>query len=306
MITVVGESVVDYVPTAGGGVAARAGGSPANVARGLARLGRPVLLQTVIGDDEPGRLLRTSLSEDGVRLDPASLRPGPSSTARAHLDEAGRASYDLDIHWDPPELRLPAEATWWHTGSLATVLTPGAERVAVALRASAEAGVPNSIDLNVRDPLPFSAAQTLKHLLGLTADACVVKASEDDIALLAPGQEPRSVARRWLGRGRTILVVVTLGERGAWAATEHDEVEVGAPSVELVDTVGAGDTFMAALIDGLLPPAHQDPRGWRRVLDDGQQLAASIHRATVAAAICCEREGADPPTRAALRARVRG
>lgn len=305
MITVVGESVVDYVPTKAGGVAARPGGSPANVARGLARLGRSVLLQTVIGDDEPGRLLAASLSQDGVRLDPASRRPGPSSTAHAHLDGAGRATYDLDIHWDPAPLQVPAEARWWHTGSLATVLPPGAEQVSAALHAAAEAGLPTSIDLNVREPLPWPVEQTLDHLLGLAADAGVVKASEDDIALLVPGQDPREVARRWLGRGRTILVVVTLGERGAWAATRNDEIEVAAPKVELVDTVGAGDTFMAALIDGLLPLAGHGPQDWRECVDDAAELARRVRRATVAAAMCCEREGADPPSRAALRARAR-
>lgn len=305
MITVVGESVVDYVPTKGGGVAARPGGSPANVARGLARLGRSVLLQTVIGDDEPGKLLAASLSQDGVRLDPASLRPGPSSTAHAHLDEAGRATYDLDIHWDPSSLDLPNATRWWHTGSLATVLPPGAEQVAAALRAAAEAGLATSIDLNVREPLPWAVEETLEHLLGLAAEAQVVKASEDDIALLAPGQEPRDVARRWLNRGRTLLVVVTLGERGAWAATRNDETEVGAPRVELVDTVGAGDTFMAALIDGLHPLIGRGPRDWRELLEDAGELARRVRRATVAAAICCEREGADPPSRAILRARAR-
>lgn len=305
MITVVGESVVDYVPTKGGGVAAQPGGSPANVARGLARLGRSVVLQTVIGDDEPGRLLADSLSQDGVRLGPASLRPGPSSTAHAHLDEAGRATYDLDIHWDPAPLEVPEGTRWWHTGSLATVLHPGADQVSAALHAAAEAGLPTSIDLNVREPLPWPVEQTLDHLLALAADARVVKASEDDIALLAAGRDPREVTRSWLGRGRTVLVVVTLGERGAWAATRTDEIEVGAPKVDLVDTVGAGDTFMAALIDGLLPLTGQGPRDWRDALNDASELARIVRRATVAAAICCEREGADPPSRATLRARAR-
>ncbi len=305
LITVVGETVLDYVPTRGGGFAGRVGGSPANVARGLARLGRSVLLQTAIGDDEAGQLLTTCLGDDGVRVDPASLRPGHSSTARAHLDGAGRASYELDIHWDPGALPVPAGTTWWHTGSLATVMAPGAAQVETALRACRTTEVPTSIDFNVRDPLPWPADRTLRHLLGLARDACVVKASEDDVALLAPGQDPRVVARGWLGHGRTVLVVVTLGERGAWAATELDEIEVGTPAVQLVDTVGAGDSFMAALIEALLPPTGQDPKTWRQVLDDPRALAHGVHRANVAAAICCEREGADPPTRATLGARLR-
>lgn len=308
MITVVGESLVDFVPRPDGGIAAVPGGSPANVARGLARLGHPVLLRTVLGDDDDGRLIAESLRADGVQIDPASVRDVSTSTATAHLDAEGRATYDLDVHWAPGSIALHPDATWLHTGSLAVVLDPGRHDVLTLLGDAASSWLPVSVDLNLRDPLPWDAAHTLAQMDALAPHASVVKASDDDLALLRPGEDPRQVARRWFDGGRTALVVVTLGGRGAWAATRSIDVEVAAPRVSVVDTVGAGDTFMAALVAGLVEEGLDEvgEGGRMRSLEDVDTatLESVLWRAAVAAAMCCEREGADPPTVDELAARL--
>lgn len=292
LVCVVGEALVDYLPDAAGGRVARAGGSPANVARGLARLGRAVRLRTVLGHDEPGTWLLESLTGDGIDLDLSSVRPGPSSTALATLDGSGRASYELDVHWDCGPLTLDPRAGWLHTGSLAMVTPPGAADVERLLETAAGHGVPTSIDLNVREPLPWDLPTARAHLGQLARHATVVKASDDDLARLEPDRDAHEAARDWLRGTSTELVVVTHGARGAWAVTSHDTVEVAAPVVRLVDTIGAGDAFMAALIDGLLATPH--------ARHDSHRLAAILRRACIAAALCCEREGADPPTRGEL------
>lgn len=296
-VSVVGESVVDFLPDGRGGHLARPGGSPANVARGLARLGRPVRLRTALGEDEPGRLLFASLTGDGVDVDPASRRPGASSTAVATLDALGQARYEFDVHWDCGPLALAPSTAWLHTGSIATVRPPGAAEVERLLARAVALDVPTSIDLNVREPLPWDHATAHRHLRRLAGHATVVKASTDDLALLAPGRDPVHAARDWLAGASTQLVVLTLGPRGAWASTGADDIEAAAPAVRLVDTVGAGDAFMAALIDGLLasPPEQR----W-----EARRLTTTLRRACVAAAICCEREGADPPTQAELATRL--
>lgn len=309
MVLVVGESLVDELPAPGGDHRLVAGGSPANVARGLARLGRHVLLRTSIGDDDAGRMLVSSLAADGVKIAAGSHRTGPTSRAVATLDEDGRASYDLQVRWDPGEIEIPEAISWMHTGSLATVAPPGHVAVAAAVAAAAARELPISLDLNSRQPLPASPEQTLAWLDRLMRAATVVKASDDDLALLAPGQPWRDVARRWVDHGRTAFVVVTLGDHGAWVGASRAagsfEVLVPSPHVTVVDTVGAGDTFMAALIDGLLDCGPLTLSERTPVTLTPNQLEAVLTRACVAAAICCEREGANPPTEAELDARER-
>ncbi|MEU6344731.1 PfkB family carbohydrate kinase [Streptomyces sp. NPDC046977] len=124
---VVGEALADVVVDADG-ERAHPGGSPANTALGLARLGHRVELATRFGRDAYGELLRQHLTRSGVVLAPGSVSDGPTSTARAFLDEHGSAAYRFDIAWDPAPLRPPAVPGHVHTGSVATALEPGASR----------------------------------------------------------------------------------------------------------------------------------------------------------------------------------
>lgn len=299
---VVGEALVDVVLRPGAEPAEHPGGSPANVAIGLGRLGRRVDLLTWLGDDAHGDLVREHLAGSRVHVLTGDGGPDRTPVARAHLDADGAATYEFDLTWDLP--------TGWdagedapvvvHTGSIATVIAPGGEAVARLLEEH-RATSTLTYDPNLRPALMGSPEQTLPVVERLVALADVVKVSDEDLAWLHPGVAPVEVAQDWLGRGPS-LVVVTLGGDGALALTAGgDEVMVTAPPVEVADTVGAGDSFMAALVDGLwgadlLGAGARD----RLRAIDRPTVERVLVRCAAVAAITVSRAGANPPTRADL------
>ncbi|MFD7085976.1 carbohydrate kinase [Streptomyces sp. NPDC059918] len=317
---VIGEAVTDVLTGADGVRRARPGGSPANVALGLARLGHPVRLATRIGRDGPGRALHARLRGGGVVLTPGSFTDGATSTATARLDAAGRAHYTFDITWDlaPGALGGPAPAHV-HTGSIATALAPGADRVFAAAR-TARAGATVSYDPNIRPALLASADRERPRTERFVALSDVVKASEEDLGWLFPGRSPDETARRWVAGsgagGGPALVVVTLGGAGARVFWPAGRCEVPASPVEVADTVGAGDAFMAGLLSGLLrtgllacagpsgaPGAARARTALREATASAQldpRVGSSLALAARAAALTCTREGADPPTRSEI------
>lgn len=300
-LLVVGEALTDIVRAPDGTHRAHPGGSPANVALGLARLGHPVDLATRIGRDPYGRMIRTHLEDSGVRLTPGSESDAPTSTATAHLDPHGAARYDFDIRWDPPQpLRPPGPGGHLHTGSLATALAPGADRVR-ELIAEAPEGCTVSYDPNLRPSLLGSPARERAGVEDLVAAADVVKASEEDLAWLHPDEHPDAVAARWARQGPA-LVVLTLGAHGArayWGT--RGRLEVPPEPVAVADTIGAGDAFMAGLLSGLLTtgliggaaPRLPEAAGRDGVPPPG--LPHALRLAARAAAHTCARPGADPP-----------
>lgn len=299
---VVGEALVDVVLRPGAEPAEHPGGSPANVAIGLGRLGREVGLLTWLAGDAHGDLVREHLAGSGVAVLTGDSAPDRTPVARAHLDGDGVATYEFDLTWDLP-------ARWdegdgapvvVHTGSIATVIEPGGEAVARLLADRRDAST-LSYDPNLRPALMGSPEQTLPVFERLVALADVVKVSDEDLAWLHPGVPPVEIARDWLGRGPA-LVVVTLGGEGALAVTAAgDEVAVTAPPVQVADTVGAGDSFMAALIDGLWSAdlLGADARERLRAIDRPTVERVLVRCAQVAA-ITVSRAGANPPTRAEL------
>lgn len=293
-VLVIGEALVDVVEGR-----ATPGGSPANVAIGLSRLDVPAELTARFGTDVYGVLLAEHLAHNGVRLSSGTVDPTfRTSSATATLDGDGVASYDFDIDWRPPALRLPAGAAAVHTGSIATVLAPGAEEVREFVRSLAGEPVTVSLDPNARPTITPDAAHAWSAVTELAAHADLVKLSDEDCGFLQPGVPPEQVAGKLLAADRTRLVVITLGGEGALGVTADGPVRVPAPRVEVVDTVGAGDSFMSALIAGL----HQrDLLGPARL--NGLSAAALeevLAYAVGAAAITCTRPGADPPTTADL------
>ena len=197
---IVGEAVVDEVRTLDGTVTAHPGGSPANVALGLARLDRTVRLLTELGDDDYGRVVWDHLEASGVVVE---AQPAPrTSTARATLAADGSASYVFDIAWTltPDEPREDPTVGHVHTGSLASVLAPGASAVANLVRRH-RAGATTSYDPNVRPSLAGDhdvAVATVERLVSLSD---VVKASLEDMEWLSPGLDPADVAAEWCRRG---------------------------------------------------------------------------------------------------------
>ncbi len=277
------------------------GGSPANVALGLGRLGRSVALLTRLGDDDRGRRILAHLHDSQVRVLPESIAAPRTSTAVATLDAEGRASYDFDIDWRlPADIAVPLRAldgaAAVHTGSIATFLQPGGDAVRdliVAARGRATV----SYDPNARPALMGDPRTARERVQTFVAASDVVKVSDEDLAWLCPGTDPEDVAADWLERGPAV-VVVTRGADGAFAHCAAGRTEVPGLPITVADTVGAGDSFSAALLDHL---AGADLLGAERLealrAVDVEQVAAMLRHAVRVSAITCQRAGADPPWR---------
>ena len=288
-VLVIGEALVDVVEGH-----ATPGGSPANVAVGLARLDVPVELATRFGSDVYGVVLAKHLANNGVHLASGSVDPkARTASATATLDADGVASYVFDIDWRPPALRLPDGCVAVHTGSIATVLAPGAEAVRDFVRSLADAPVTVLLDPNARPSITPDAGAAWAAVRELASYADLVKLSDEDCGFLQPGRTAEEVAAGLLG-DRTRCVVVTLGGEGALGVTAAGTVRVPAPAVTVVDTVGAGDSFTSALIAGL---HDHDQLGPTRLAGAEAHVADVLGAAARAAAITCTRPGADPPTR---------
>jgi fructokinase len=311
VIVVAGEALVDLVAEDDGRFRAVPGGSPANVAVGLARLGVRTHMLARLGTGRFGRIIREHLSRNGVGLDLAVDSSEPATLAVVSLDADGRAAYDFyvdgtaDWGWSPAELpaSFPAETIAFCTGSLAVALEPGATVITDLMRRAAAAGVSVVLDPNLRPALLGERAAARRRLEAQIAVADVVKVSDEDLAWVAPEESAADVAARWLDLGPK-LVVLTRGADGAWAGTlDGARVDVAAYPIDVVDTVGAGDAFTAGLVDGLrrydlLGGEARDRLG--RCTDATVQ--AVVERATLVAGLTCARRGADPPTAAEVAA----
>jgi len=297
---VVGESLVDVVVPLRGPTTREPGGSPLNVAVGLARLDVPALMMTRFGDDDDGRRIGEHARASGVVFDPDSVKPGlVTSTSTAHLDADHAASYTFDLTWDLPPRELPDDATGLHIGSLGAVLPPGNQVVRDLVRQAEDAELFVSYDPNVRPAFVGDAADCWQQVLELSHRARLVKVSEDDLRLLHPDTPLDEPAAALLG-GTAELVVVTHGARGATAYREGGCIEAPGCPVDVVDTVGAGDSFMAALIAVLLEWEVAGPgRDRLRALDE-DRLRTLLVAAGRAAAVTCGRRGPDPPRRSEL------
>lgn len=264
-VLVVGEALVDIVD-AEGQVTSHVGGSPANVAIGLGRLGRSVTLLTQIGDDPSGEQIRAHLAESHVILS-ASAASRRTSTATARIQPGGHATYEFDIAWDAFTAPVLPPPRIIHTGSIATFLEPGATAVRDLLRAYA--GKEITFDPNIR-PALVGPQPTALRVFEETVRLCtVVKMSDEDAAFLYPDADVDEVVDTVLSLGAQ-LAVMTRGPRETTLATERDRVRVESFPVSVVDTIGAGDTFMASLIDSLLA---RPPLGADQLAQMGQEAA---------------------------------
>ena len=297
-LLVVGEALVDVVTDANGESAEHVGGSPANVAVGLARLDHPVDFATWLGHDDRGERIAAHLRRHGVNLLEESFGPSPTSVAVATLDQQGAATYDFDLHWDLPEVTLPEGTGHVHTGSIATVLQPGAQSVTSVLRAVREQGTV-SYDPNIRPSIMGDLDAVRRRVEELVALSDVVKASEDDLALLYPDESPEQVMGRWVRLGAG-LAVVTLGAEGVAYRVASDERSERAPArvKGVVDTVGAGDSFMAGLVSGLVVAGLLGDPGARQRLHDAtlEEVGHAIERGLATSGVTVGRAGAYAPS----------
>jgi fructokinase len=311
-ITVIGEAIIDLVPGEKPGTYhAVPGGSPYNVAVGLARLGHQTTLMARLGGTGFGRVLRDRARAEGINLDAAPHAAEPATLAVVSLDAAAQASYDFyvngtaDWQWTAEETgRAPEQTAVFHFGSIASWTSPGdAQILALAERLRGRGDVLLSYDPNVRPRLladPGRGQHLIERAVRL---AHLAKASTDDVAWLYPGQAADAVARRWLGLGASVVVLTSSADgAGAFTAT-GGSVHRAALDVAVVDTVGAGDSFTAGLLASLIRRDRHAPAALARCPAD--QLAAALDDATLVASLNVQRRGNDPPTLADLAAATR-
>ena len=306
-ITVLGECVADAFTEpadTANELALRVlpGGGPANTAVSLARLGTPARFLARLSGDVFGRLFRTRLEASGVDLAYAVAAGEPSTLAVAELDELGQAAFSFhaqntaDWQWTAEELARVdlSETACVHTGSLALVQQPGAAVVEDFLVAAAPHAT-ISIDPNVR-PLLVDPDVYRARLAHWCALADVLRLSEDDLALLLPDTPPEKACDIWHTAGAR-LVVITRGAEGALASLDGERIQVPAVATQVVDTVGAGDSFTAGLLHHL--GAHGLLGGRLKELDLAAVAEACAFAARVAA-LTCAVAGPNPPWQSEL------
>ena len=286
-IQVIGESLMDIIIEPPRAMRATPGGSPLNVAVGLGRLGNKVQLLTSFGDDGFGERIVDHLGRSGVTLDRDSMRTSSTSTATARILPDGSAQYVFDASWDLPPPVFPALplrsglANFVHTGSLAALLEPGRDATLARVSRSRSHALVR-FDPNVRPGLGGDRFEQLAKIEEFFALSDVIKLSDEDAERLYPGLSHRQVLDRLLGAGAA-LVAITRGARGSLMSSVAGTVEVAADTGGVVDTVGAGDSFMAGMIHVLT-----------RMLSSGVALDAlrggdHLHMDAVGAIVDCAR-----------------
>jgi fructokinase len=305
MIVVAGEALVDLAPR-DGQLLPLPGGSPYNVAVGLARLERDIAYLGGLSSDGFGQTMAERLRAEGADLSPVVWTDAPTTLAVVHLDGDGRASYGFYLEGTSAaslvedELPTLPDGAALHVslGAIGLQHEPtGRALVALMTRESPRRFV--SFDPNIRpSAITGPAAEHARLMDGLVAELTLVKVSDEDLRLLHPDRDPIEVARAWADSGPA-LVVVTRGPDGAVAVTAQGEpIAVPGEPVEVVDTVGAGDAFTSGLLAWLDRHDALSDAGLRAL--DAAQIEAALRFARHVAAVTCTRAGSDPPRAAEL------
>jgi fructokinase len=305
MYLVCGEALFDVFAAPAGAKRNRltfeavAGGSPFNVAVGLARLGTPAALFTGISRDHLGQQLRQVLEDEGVDQRYLADFDAPTTLAMVALGGDGSPVYSFrgegcadrlprDEHLAP----LSDEVRGIHVGSYSIVTAPIADTLLCLVRRESERRL-ISLDPNIRLNVEPDLARWRERVEAITELAHLIKVSDEDLALLYPDEAPETIAQRWLQR-RCELVLLTRGGEGAQLfSRRHGQLYEAARAVNVLDTVGAGDTFQAALLSYLHTQQLDAPEALKQIGRD--QLQALLLFAVRAAAITCSRRGPDLP-----------
>lgn len=296
--TVIGEALVDVLASGIAPAQEFVGGSPLNVAVALSRLGYPGTLISRWGADDKGRKIEDYLKDNNVAYLGGA---DDEATVIAHgiLDPAGGAAFAFNAYWQMPTIgpELAQDAELVHTGSIATLFSP---EELLPLLSAARTHATISYDPNLRPSLVTNHAQTVAEVERFVGQADVVRVSGIDLKWLYPMRSVQDSARAWLNMGPAI-VVSTAGSRGSWGVVRAGDAQFTAPSVEVTDTVGAGDTFTAALLCWLAE--HElIGAGNREKLAQLQvaELSQALEFAATAASVTVQRAGANPPRRQEL------
>jgi fructokinase len=311
MILVIGEALIDLIQV-GDQYKPVVGGANANVALALARRGEPQRFLGRISNDGFGKQIRNRLSSNSVDLTWSISAKEPTTLAIANIDSAGVASYAFYINgtadWGWTQEELPSHqmlrevnASCIQFGCLTMAIEPGnlvIEKWLEGIEVTDQ--ITLSHDLNIRSALGFKREVELDRVLRLNNLSHIIKASDADLEWLYElelGSNLDEIANNWSQGGK--LVVITRGGDGASLYRNGERLDVRAPKINLADTVGAGDTFMANLLGELasLDALGSEPLSRLERLSDDQLLACASF-AAVAAGIVCERHGCEPPTRA--------
>ena len=298
-IWVCGEVLIDLIPGDDGVRVAHVGGGPANTAKALARLGHDVHFIDGISSDVYGQMSRQELLDDEVKLDLALKSDKPTCTAEVTLATNGSASYvftidgtatfDFADSWLPDASRYKPQVL--HIGTLVTIIEP-ASSVLYDWAVKVNEFAPIVFDPNIRPSVVGDRVRYAAAVEKWAAISSVIKLSDDDVKRLYPDKSFESVAQRWISQG-TSVVVVTRGADGLIGFFNSGSVEVPGVKVEVADTVGAGDTVGAILVEALIEKGLENLTG--------EVLKATLHRAAVAAGITCSRKGAQPPYKHELK-----
>ena len=296
-IWVCGEALIDLIPR-GEQKVAIVGGGPANTAKALARLGFDSYFIDGISTDSFGGMIKDQLLHDGVNLKYAHYSDKQTCTADVSLDKAGVASYvfiidgtatfDFTNDWLPDPAQIKPVVL--QIGTLATIVQPAADVLLEWAKRVAKVA-PIVFDPNVRSSVLPDRPKYQEAIAKWAAISEVIKVSEDDLAWLYPEQDQIAIAEEWIKGGST-LVIITKGSYGIIGVTKDDVVSVPGVKIEVVDTVGAGDTVGAIVVEAIVE------RGLKVIT--GDVLREVLVRATKAAAVTCSRAGANPPTRAEI------
>lgn len=308
VFAVVGEALIDLVdPGDDSPCLAHPGGSPLNVAIGLARLEQPTAFLGRFSPDPFGTVLRNHARRSGVDLRSAVAAAEPTTIALVELVD-GQAEYTFsvagtaDFAWSDAELAVPPTVRVVHFGSLASWLPPGDAVIGRCVAALREAGdVLVSYDPNVRPRLQADRAAARAAVEASLRHAHLVKASDEDLRWLYGDEAAEAVAARWLDLGPA-LVVVTRGGSGSVAFGGGTPVARPVRPVALVDTVGAGDSFMSGLLDALARRDLVSPGALRAAAGEADVVGDVLDDAALVSAITCSRAGAQPPRRAEVDA----
>jgi fructokinase len=292
VIVVCGEALIDRI----GGLNSP-GGGPFNTARALARLGTPTQFLGRLSTDASGLQLRELLAADGADLAMTSIGPEPTTLAIIEVDGEGHAAYrfvsegtsapNLTSQMVPASFAPSVNAL--HVGTLGLVFEPIATTIAALINREHTKRLV-MVDPNIREPMLHGADGYRPRLDRIIAQSTIVKASDADVAWLFPTLPFLEAARALLARGPR-LVIVTLGAEGAVGISVDSEVKVLAPAVQVVDTIGAGDAFGAALLAWL----HDHSKLSRDLRLEPDELRGALEFACLVASLTCTRAGADPP-----------
>jgi fructokinase len=298
-IWVCGEVLIDLIPGADGVRVGHVGGGPANTAKALARMGHDVQFIDGLSTDEDGQAARRNLLDDEVKLDLALTSDKPTCLAIVSLDANGGASYefkiagtatfDFSLDWLPDPSRFKPNVL--HIGTLVTAIQPCADVLYDWALQVAEFA-PIIFDPNIRPAVLSDRDAYVALVEKWVAISSVIKVSDDDLVWLYPGQELADIASRWVRDG-VALVVVTHGAQGLVGYTAEGATKVDGVKIDVADTVGAGDTVGAIIVEAMVE------KGIMTLI--GEELEATLRRAAIAAGITCSRKGAQPPYKHELK-----